>query len=72
MIFLKMSIDVYGTMHGHAVPGNQIMITEAQMESENLDKLRSLLKVKVVSYQPQGLIVNQRFNLWLEYLESKP
>ena len=23
---LKMSMDVYGTMHGHAVPGNQIMV----------------------------------------------
>ena len=39
------------------------------MESENLDKIRSLIRMKVVSYQPQGLIVNQRFQC-LEYLES--
>lgn len=47
-----------------------VFVPEAQMESDNLKKISSLVRMKVVSYKPAGLIVNQRFHLWLEYLGS--
>lgn len=47
-----------------------IFVPEAQVESEILGEISSLIRLKIVSYQPEGLIVNQRFQLWLEYLES--